>query len=48
MREVKPAEPIVIPKRRVKPKPNKNDPWTVPYPYDPKKSPQPTPRAMEV
>lgn len=46
---VLPAEPKIkpMPKRETpKPKPRKDDPWTVPAPY-PKHYPQPTPKALE-
>lgn len=50
MNKTEPAvlpEPTIKPKRETpKPRPDKNDPWTVPYPYDPKTHPQPTPKAI--
>ncbi len=47
-KEVEIAEPIVVPrpKEKEKIKPNKNDPWTVPAPYNPKTHPAPTPKAF--
>ena len=44
--EVKPVEPIIKPnikpKREIKPRPDKNDPWTVPAPRI-----NPTPKASD-
>lgn len=45
---VVPKEPDTKPKpQRKKPKPQPGKPWTVPYPYDPKTHPQPTPKAYQ-
>lgn len=50
-KDVEIAEPTIkpVPKekpdRQIKERPNKDDPWTVPYPYDPKTYPAPTPKA---
>lgn len=49
--EVQPAEPKIKPntkpEREVKPRPNENDPWTVPKKY-PEHWPQPTPKALDI